>query len=68
VREVKAGSSYLAQSDLRVHVGLGGATRVDRLEVRWPTGAVETIDNIAAGQMVTVTEGQGVTGRTPFRR
>ena len=68
VREVKAGSSYLAQSDLRVHAGLGSAARVDRLDIRWPSGAVETIDNVAAGQMVTVTEGKGVTGRTPFRR
>jgi hypothetical protein len=68
VREVKAGSSYLAQSDLRVHAGLGTAARVDRLEIRWPGGAVETIENVAANQIVTVTEGKGVTGRSPFTR
>ena len=38
VREVKAGSSYLAQHDLRVHIGLGAARQIDRLEVRWPNG------------------------------
>jgi len=68
IREVKAGSSYLGQSDLRVHAGLGTAVRVDRLEIRWPGGAVETIENVAANQIVTVTEGKGVTGRTPFGR
>jgi enediyne biosynthesis protein E4 len=68
VREVKAGSSYLGQSDLRVHAGLGAAARVDRLEIRWPGGAVETLENVAANQIVTVTEGKGVTGRTPFGR
>ena len=43
VREVKAGSSYLGQNDLRVHVGLGKATRIDRLEVRWPNGQNEIV-------------------------
>ena len=38
VREVKSGSSYLGQSDLRVHVGLGDARSVDRVEIRWPGG------------------------------
>jgi hypothetical protein len=69
VREVKAGSSYLAQHDLRVHVGLGRATRIDRLEIRWPSaGAPEVLTNVPAGQIVTVTEGKGITGRTPFAR
>ncbi|HEY6507549.1 MAG TPA: CRTAC1 family protein, partial [Vicinamibacterales bacterium] len=66
VREVKAGSSYLGQGDPRVHVGLGGAARVDRLEVRWPNGRTEVIDDVAGGQIVTVTEGLGVTARTKF--
>ena len=68
VREVKAGSSYLGQSDLRVHAGLGTADKVDRLDIRWPSGSTETIAGLDAGQIVTVTEGRGVTARTPFRR
>src|SRR6185436_9015621 len=36
VREVKSGSSYLGQNDLRVHVGLGSAAAVDRVDIRWP--------------------------------
>jgi hypothetical protein len=68
LREVKAGSSYLAQNDLRVHFGLGGAKQIDRLEIRWPNGgAPEVLTNIAAGQIVTVTERKGITARTPFR-
>jgi enediyne biosynthesis protein E4 len=67
VREVKAGSSYLGQNDLRVHVGLGAALRADRLEVRWPGGTTEVIANVAANQIVTIVEGRGVTARAPFR-
>ena len=67
-REVKSGSSYLGQNDLRVHVGLGDAIRVERIDVRWPTGDVETIRDVAADQIVSVTEGKGITGRVPFAR
>ena len=66
VREVKAGSSYLGQGDTRVHVGLGGARGVDRLEVRWPTGVTEVVGAVGGGQVVTVTEGLGITARMPF--
>src|SRR5262245_38058511 len=48
LREVKAGSSYLSQSDLRVHFGMGQAPRADQLEIRWPSGAVEIVKNIEA--------------------
>ena len=39
VEEVRGGGSYISQNDLRVHFGLGGAARVERLEVRWPNGS-----------------------------
>jgi len=69
LREVKAGSSYLAQNDLRVHFGLGTAKQIDRLEIRWPNGkGPEILTGVAAGQIVTVTEGKGVTARVPFAR
>jgi len=67
VREVKAGSSYLGQNDLRVHFGVGSATSADRLEVRWPGGQTEVVSMLRVDQIVTITEGQGVTARTPFR-
>jgi hypothetical protein len=69
LREVKAGSSYLAQNDLRVHFGLAAARQIDRLEIRWPNGRMpEVLTGIAAGQIVTVIEGKGITARTPFVR
>jgi hypothetical protein len=66
VREVKSGSSYLGQNDLRVHVGLGEATRVDRIDLRWSAGTTETIPGVPANQIVTITEGKGITGRSPY--
>ena len=66
LREVKAGSSYLGQGDVRVHFGIGGAARVDRLDVRWPSGRTDVLDAVAGGQIVTITEGSGITSRTPY--
>jgi hypothetical protein len=42
VRTVDGGGSYISASDTRVHFGVGSATKVERLEIRWPSGAVET--------------------------
>jgi hypothetical protein len=68
IREVKAGSSYLSQSDLRVHFGMGNSSRAERLEIRWPSGQVDTFEDIEANQLLTVTEGKGITSRVPFKR
>ena len=68
VREVKAGSSYLGQNDLRQHVGLAQATGAERVEIRWPSGAAESLTDVSGGQVVTVTEGRGITARLPFVR
>jgi enediyne biosynthesis protein E4 len=68
VQEVKAGSSYLSQSDLRVHFGMGKAARAERLEIRWPSGAVDQLQDIEANQILTITEGQGITNRIALRR
>lgn len=56
MREVKSGGSYLSQSDLRVHFGLGAATTVDELEIRWPSGRVQTESGIPANQIITIVE------------
>jgi hypothetical protein len=66
MREVKSGSSYLGQNDLRAHFGLGASTNIDRMEIRWPSGRVERIDAPPVNQIVTVEEGKGVVKRTPF--
>jgi len=49
-------SGYLSQSDHRLHFGLGDATQVSRIEIRWPSGKVQTLENVAVNQLVTVTE------------
>ena len=57
MRDVRAGSSYMSQNDVRAHFGLGGATRVERLEVAWPSGRTEMLADVAANQIVTIDEG-----------
>ena len=60
IDEVRSGGSYFSQSDLRVHFGLGKAEKVDVLEIRWPSGQVDTIKDAATNQVVYVKEGQGI--------
>jgi hypothetical protein len=66
IREVKAGSSYQSQNDLRVHFGLGKVSRIDRLELRWPSGTVDVLENIKANQILTVHEGGRITRLGPY--
>src|SRR6185436_18360088 len=63
IEEVRSGGSYLSQSDLRVHVGLGRQTRVEAIEVTWPGGRTERIGAVDADQFVTIREGSGITSR-----
>jgi hypothetical protein len=65
--EVRSGGSYLSQSDFRLHFGLGEATKVDRIEIRWPSGAVENIEDVEAGQCIKVREGSGIVKAIKFR-
>ncbi len=56
-REVKSGASYLSQNDLRLLFGLGLAKKVDTLTIRWPSGTVDQISDVPAGQWISVVEG-----------
>jgi hypothetical protein len=60
LRTIKSGSSYLAQNEMRAHFGLGSATRATRLEIRWPSGVVDVLENIEANRSITIREGQGL--------
>jgi enediyne biosynthesis protein E4 len=60
IDEVRSGGSYLSQNDLRIHFGLGKAEKVDLLEIRWPSGQVDTIKDAKANQLLFVKEGEGV--------
>jgi hypothetical protein len=59
VDEVRSGSSYDSQSDLRMHFGLGASTRLDSVEVRWPYGNLESFGELKIDSVNTVTEGTG---------
>lgn len=65
-QEVMSQSSYLSVNDRRLHFGLGPAAAVD-IEVRWPLGAVEKFAQVAADQLVYITEGSGITRTQRFK-
>ena len=60
VDEVRSGSSYDSNNDMRVHFGLGSATKLDSVQVRWPSGLLEQFDNFAVDSIHTLEEGAGV--------
>lgn len=58
--EVLSGGSYLSQNDLRIHFGLGSKDRVDKIEIHWPGGKTEVLNNLAADHFYCVKEGEGI--------
>ena len=56
VRDIRSSSGYLSQSDPRAHFGVGKNQKVDRIEVRWPSGRISKLENVKVNQVVTVTE------------
>jgi hypothetical protein len=58
--EIHSGGSYLSQNDLRVHFGLGTAQKIDSVEIRWPSGAIDNLPAMAVDQFYAVLEGQGI--------
>jgi enediyne biosynthesis protein E4 len=61
--EVRSNSSFESASDPRLHFGLAGATRVDRIVIRWPSGSSEVIENELADQELVIKETSGVISR-----
>ena len=67
IREVKGGSSYISQSDLRLHFGLGpDTTKIEKVDIRWPNGNTEELKDVAADAIYTVVEGGGIKETTPL--
>ncbi len=58
--EIHSGGSYLSQSDLRLHFGLEKRTKIDLIEVHWPSGTVDKIEGAKVNTIVTIKEGQGI--------
>jgi len=59
VDEVRSGSSYISNSDRRLHFGLGTTDHIDWIEIRWPSGLTETFENQEVDKVLTFTEGTG---------
>jgi hypothetical protein len=57
---VHTGSSFASQSELPLTFGLGSAAKVDKVEVAWPSGRVDTASTVSANQTITVQEGKGI--------
>jgi hypothetical protein len=60
VDEVRAGSSYLAQNEMTLYIGLGNSSSAESLSIRWASDRVLTLDSLEAGKMYVVKEGVGV--------
>jgi hypothetical protein len=56
IDEVRSGGSYLSQSDLRLHFGLGASTEAARIEIDWPSGARQTLEHVKADRVLTIRE------------
>ena len=68
IDEVRSGGGYFSQNDLRVHFGLGKAEKVDLLEIRWPSGQIDTLKDIKANQVIYVKEGAGIARTMDFSK
>jgi hypothetical protein len=65
---LRSGSSYLSQSELVLTFGLGALTQADGVELHWPSGQVDKLENVPGDQTITVQEGKGIVGSRPYGR
>jgi len=65
---LRSGSSYLSSSELILTFGLGLRDKADTIEIRWPSGQIDRLSNVATGQTITVTEGKGQTASRPYAK
>jgi hypothetical protein len=63
---LRSGSSYLSASELVLTFGLAQRDKADAIEIRWPSGQVDRLSSVPAGQTVTVTEGKGITAARAY--
>jgi hypothetical protein len=67
IDEVMSGSSYYSQNDLRLHFGLDKATKVESIEISWPSGLKENLKNLPVNQLFIVQETKGIVESKKFR-
>jgi enediyne biosynthesis protein E4 len=58
-QDVVSGAVFCSQNDMTLHFGLGAATKIDKLEITWPDGSVESFDVPAVDKVLTITQGKG---------
>jgi hypothetical protein len=63
---LRSGSSYLSSSELVLTFGLAQKENADSIEIRWPSGQIDKLSAVPAGQTITVTEGKGITSSRKF--
>ena len=56
IADLSPTSSFLSSSDPRIHWGLGDITRLETLTIRWPSGAIQTLENVAVDQILRIEE------------
>jgi hypothetical protein len=66
IDEVRAGGSYISQNDPRLHFGLGAEAKISDVEIRWPSGKLETFHELAPDILYTFVEGEGIKSKTPL--
>jgi len=59
-QDVISGAGYSSQNDMTLHFGVGDATRVDKLEIKWPDGLLEVVPVPGVDRKLTIIEGKGV--------
>lgn len=64
--EVRGGGSYISQNDPRLHFGLAAESKMSEVEIRWPSGKVEVVHDVAADFIYTIVEGEGIKDRLPL--
>jgi len=65
---LRSGSSYLSASELVLTFGLAQREKADSIEIRWPSGQVDRLSSVTAGQTVTATEGKGITSSSAYAK
>jgi len=65
---MRSGSSYLSSSELVLTFGLGLKMQADAVEIQWPSGQMDKMSNVGAGQTVTVQEGKGQVNARPYSK
>jgi len=63
VEQAKGGMSYMSASDPRIHFGLGKRSKIELLEIAWPSGQVDRLKDVPIDKIIAVKEGAGIVPR-----